>query len=101
LKTMAIRFDDERHARLSVLAQLSNASISAIIHLAIDEYLEAKRNDPALAAQADSVLAEIDADARGRRDAIATLFGTSATEGSDKSSGTADPTRRGRKAASS
>ena len=74
MKTMALRLEDDLHAQLSVLATLSGGSITEIIRNAIDAYLASKRSDPALAAQAESVLAEIDAAAKTRRDAIANLF---------------------------
>lgn len=74
MKTMAIRLDDELHAQLSILAQLEGTTITDLIRTAIETHLAAKRNDPSLAAQADEVLAEIDAEATKRRDAISTLF---------------------------
>ncbi len=74
MKTMAIRLEDDLHAQLTILAQLSNTSIAEIIRASIDSYVENRRNDPSLVAQADGVLAEIDAAAQVRREAIATLF---------------------------
>ncbi|MGZ6609004.1 MAG: DNA-binding protein [Solirubrobacteraceae bacterium] len=74
MKTMAIRLEDDLHAQLAILAQLSGGSIAELIRSSIEHYVETKRQDPALAAQADSVLAEIDSEARSRREAIATLF---------------------------
>jgi predicted transcriptional regulator len=73
---MALRLEDDLHAQLSVLATLSDTSIAELIRRAIDAYLESKRSDPALAAQAESVLADIDQAAKTRRDAIAGLFAT-------------------------
>lgn len=104
MKTMAIRLDDELHARLVVLAQLQNTSITDIIRRSIDDYIEAKRQDPSLAAQASDVLADIDRAAANRREAIATLF-TTPEPGSDTpassvtSIATAKPKPRGRKPA--
>ncbi len=74
MKTMAIRLDDELHAQLAVVAQLESTTITDVIRVAIETHLEAKRNDPALAAQADELRAEIDAEALKRRDALSTLF---------------------------
>lgn len=80
MKTMAIRLDDELHAQLSILAQLEGTTITDLIRTAIEIHLAAKRNDPSLAAQADEVLAEIDAEATKRRDAISTLFASPPTK---------------------
>jgi len=74
VKTMAIRLDDELHEQLSILAQLENTSITELIRTAIEQHLRVKRNDPGLAAQADEILAEIDAQATKRREAISALF---------------------------
>jgi predicted transcriptional regulator len=82
MKTMAIRLDDELHAQLAVVAQLTETSITELIRTAITSHLETLRHDPALTAQADSVIAEIDRQATVQRDAITTLFaddGTKAT----------------------
>lgn len=89
MKTLAIRLDDDMHAQLSILAQLKGTNITDLIRTAIDEHLLASRNDPTLAAQADEVLAEIDAEASKRREAIGALF----------EAPTAKPARRSRKAA--
>lgn len=88
MKTMAIRLDDELHEQLSILAQLENTSITELIRTAIEQHLSAKRNDPELAAQADEILAEIDAQATKRREAISALFEPTP----------AKPARRSRKA---
>jgi predicted DNA-binding protein len=77
MKTLAIRLDDEQHAQLSVLAQLEGITVTEFIRSAIDARLEAVRNQPEIAAKADQVLAEIDAEAATRRGAIAGLFATS------------------------
>jgi len=98
MKTMAIRLDDDLHAQLQVLAQLSDTSITEVIRSAIDAHLQAKRHDPALVAQADSVLADIDAAAASRRDAIATLFAPEPKtgDGTRTSAGEEHATSRGR-----
>ena len=74
MKTMAIRLEDDLHAQLTILAQLSNTSIAEIIRTSINSYVENRRNDPNLVSQADGVMAEIDAEAQVRREAIAKLF---------------------------
>ena len=90
MKTMAIRLDDDLHAQLAILAQLSETSIAELIRTSIESYVQSKRDDPALAAQADSVLADIDSEARSRRDAIASLFAPGSGSGNGQ---TAEPTK--------
>ena len=89
MKTLAIRLDDDVHAQLSIVAQLRDSNITEVIRTAIEAYLDAARTDPALAAQADEVLAGIDAEASKRRDAIGALFQPAESK----------PARRGRKPA--
>lgn len=93
MKTTSLRIDDQRHAQLLVLSQLQETSITEIILSAIDAYIEARRNDPGLAGQAEAVLADIDREAANRRSAIATLFGETEEPSPQRSS-------RGRKVAS-
>ena len=95
MKTLAIRLEDEQHAQLSVLAQLEGTTVTDFIRSAIDAHLLTKRSQPEIAAKAEQVLAEIDAEAANRRTAIATLFASS--EG-DQGDGAAAPTSgRGRR----
>ena len=75
MKTLAIRMDDELHAQLSVLAQLSGNSITDEIRQAIETHLEAMRTNPELSARAAGVLDDIERQARDRATAITTLFG--------------------------
>ena len=77
MKTLAIRLDDDMHAQLSVIAQLSELTITDAIRQSIEEWVEAKRSQPEVTARAQSVLDEIERDAAQRRSAIATLFGSS------------------------
>jgi len=74
VKTMALRLEDDLHAQLAVLAQLSGVTITEVLRSAIETWVDEKRRDPALVEQADSVIAEIDSAAQSRRDAIASLF---------------------------
>jgi predicted transcriptional regulator len=77
VKTLAIRLDDDLHAQLSVVANLSELTITDAIRQAIEKWVDEKRSQPELAARAQSVLDEIENDAAQRRSAIATLFGSS------------------------
>ena len=75
MKTLAIRLDDELHAQLSVLAQLSERSLSEEIREALEEHLEARRTDPELGERAKDIAASIEQEAQARQAAITTLFG--------------------------
>jgi predicted transcriptional regulator len=77
MKTLAIRLDDELHAQLSVLAQLEGVTITDEIRQAIESHLTIKRDQPDIAAKAQAVLDDIEREALARRDAIATMFGSS------------------------
>ena len=78
MKTLAIRLEDDLHAQLSVLAQLSELTVTDAIRQAIEQWIEQKRSAPELTTRAQSVLDEIERDAAQRRLAIATLFGEKA-----------------------
>ena len=93
MKTLAIRLDDEQHAQLSVLAQLEGTTVTDFIRSAIDAQLQAKRSQPEIAAKAEQVLAEIDAEAANQRSAIATLFASG--EGDKGESATPPASGRG------
>ena len=80
MKTLAIRLDDDLHAQLSVIAQLSELTITDAIRQSIEAWVEAKRSQPEVTARAQSVLDDIERDAAQRRSAIATLFGGSSDE---------------------
>ncbi len=73
-KTLAIRLDDDVHAQIQVIARLQDSSIAAEIQQAIAAHLEAKRSDKELGSRAASVLESIEAEAKQRQDAIASLF---------------------------
>ena len=75
MKTLAIRLDDELHAQLSVLAQLSERSLTEEIREALEEHLEARRTDPELGERAKDIAASIEQEAQARQAAISTLFG--------------------------
>lgn len=73
LKTLAIRLDDDVHARLSMLAQLEELTVTDAIRQAIASYIETKRNEHDLTARVDAMIADIDRDAASKRDAIVSL----------------------------
>lgn len=78
-KTLAIRLDDDLHARLSVIAQLEGSTITDEIRQAIESHIESKRSGGRLSAKAGAVLEDIERDAEARRSAIAALFGEPAS----------------------
>ena len=75
MKTLAIRLDDELHAQLSVLAQLSGTSLTDEIRQALEAHLKATRDNPELTERAKAVSEEIEHEAQARQAAITTLFG--------------------------
>jgi len=78
-KTLAIRLDEDLHARLSVLAQLGEITVTDAIRQAIETYVETAKSQGNLAARAAGVLEDIERDANARRSAIQSLFGESET----------------------
>lgn len=75
MKTMAIRLDDHVHARLTILARLSDSSITDVVRDAIEARLDVLASDPAVSAKASALAEEIERDAREQRAALAQLFG--------------------------
>jgi len=82
-KTLAIRLDDELHARLTVLAQLDGTTITDAIRQAIEAYVELKRSQGDLASRAAGALEEIEREASARRSAIQALFGQEPEDGAE------------------
>ena len=75
MKTLAIRMEDEQHARLSILAKLSGDTITDVLRTAIDDYITTASANPEVSARAEDLTAAIDREAAEQRAAIATLFG--------------------------
>ena len=78
MKTLAIRLEDEQHARLTILSKLAEVSVTDTIRTAIEERLATLAANPEISAKAESLTAEIEREATEQRDAIAALFGTKA-----------------------
>jgi predicted transcriptional regulator len=91
VKTLAIRLEPDLHQQLSLIAQLRDSTITDEIRQAIESHVALVKSNPELAGKADAVIDDIEREAAARRDAIATLFGT--TEQADEPTST----RRGRK----
>ena len=76
MKTLAIRLEDEQHARLTILSKLSEVSVTDAIRTAIDEHLAKLAADPEISARAEAFTATIEREAAEQRNAVAALFGT-------------------------
>ncbi len=88
MKTLAIRLDDELHARLSMLSKLAGASLTDTIRTAIEKHLETLSSDPTITAKAEELRAEIEKDAAQQRDALTALIGATGTPQSSKAATT-------------
>lgn len=80
MKTLAVRLDDELHARIGMLSKLSGMTATDTIRTAIEKHLDALANDPAITAKAEELRAEIEKDAELQRQALSALFGSSGTQ---------------------
>lgn len=76
VKTLAIRLEPDLHAQLSLIAQLRRSTITDEIRAALTTHIASIKAQPELAARADDVLESIEREALARREAIASLFGT-------------------------
>jgi predicted DNA-binding protein len=88
MKTLAIRLDDEQHARVGLLSKLSGTTVTDTIRTAIENHLEVLANDPTISVKAKELTAEIDKEAELQRQALAALFGSSTTESAAKTTPT-------------
>jgi predicted DNA-binding protein len=79
MKTLAIRLQDDQHARLTLLAKVSGINVTDLIRGAIEARLDVLAADSEIAEKAKAVLDEIDRQASAERDAITALIGTPAT----------------------
>ncbi|MDO9381061.1 MAG: hypothetical protein Q7T56_19625 [Nocardioidaceae bacterium] len=87
MKTLAIRLEDEQHARLNILAKLSGESVTDVIRSAVERQLDSMATNPELSAKAEELTATIEREAAEQHAAIAQLFGTKpAARGRAKSS---------------
>ncbi len=86
MKTLAIKLDDEEHAKLVLVARLTGQTLADELRAAVQNHLEQRLSTGDLAAQAEKVLAEIDEEAASRRQAIEGLLKRSQAPSSEKSS---------------
>jgi len=87
MKTLAIRLEDDSHARLTILSKLSGLSVTDTIRTAIDEYLSTLAAQPDIAAKAEALTREIEREAAEQRSAIQALLATSKPAPSRQSKG--------------
>lgn len=78
-KTIAVRVQENLHAQLSFIAQLSGTSISEEIRQAIEGRISAAQDDADLIARAEQAREQIEREAAARTAAIAGFMGQKAT----------------------
>lgn len=78
MKTLAIRLDDDVHARLTILAKLAEVSVTDAVRQAIESHIQVMSSDPSLSAKAKALRDEIDREAREQQGALSQLFGATA-----------------------
>jgi predicted DNA-binding protein len=81
VKTLGVRIDEDLHAQLTFIAQLTGSTIADQIRHSIEARVKAAQEDPDLIARAEEVRAEIEREAQARQQAIAGLFGKAALSG--------------------
>ena len=96
MKTLAIRLDDDVHARLVILAKLADVSLTDAIRQAIESQIQVRSSDPALSAKAEALREEIDREAREQQGALSLLFGAT-TEATPAKATSSTTTTRPRK----
>ena len=77
MKTLAIRLDDDLHARLTIVAKLAEVSLTDAIRQAIESHARTMSAKPDIQAKADALRQDIEREAREQQGAISQLFGTS------------------------
>lgn len=75
MKTLAIRLEDDQHARLSILSKLAGESLTDTIRAALDAHIERLAANADVSSRAQSALEAIEREASEQRAAIASLFG--------------------------
>ena len=75
MKTLAIRLDDDLHARLTIVAKLAEVSLTDAIRQAIESHVQTMAAKPDIQAKADALRQDIEREAREQQGAISQLFG--------------------------
>lgn len=74
MKTLAIRLEDDLHARLTIVAKLAETSVTDVIRRGIETQVQSMSSDPSLRAKADALRQEIEREAREQQGALQELF---------------------------
>lgn len=74
MKTLAVKLEDDVHARLTVLAKLSGTSLGDLLKQAAERFAAEAGDSPEFRAKAEQMLKAADDEARERRDAIEALL---------------------------
>ena len=75
MKTLAVRLDDDLHARLGILAKLADMSVTEAIRLGIEKQVAEMAADTELSAKAEGMRAAIAEEAAAQAAALSALFG--------------------------
>ena len=75
MKTLAIRLDDDLHARLTIVAKLAEVSLTDAIRQAIESHVQTMSAKPDIQAKADALRQDIEREAHEQQGAISQLFG--------------------------
>lgn len=94
MKTLAIRLDDDVHARLVILAKLADVSLTDAIRQAIETQIQVMSSDPSLSAKAEALREEIEREAREQQGALSLLFGANTEAPATDSSTATSRTRK-------
>lgn len=76
VKPIAIRLDETVRAQLDIIAQLNDRTVSEEIRSALNHWIERTKTDKKVQERAAHIRAEIERQAKTKRDAIAAIFDT-------------------------
>jgi len=79
MQTLAVRITKDLRAQLDVIAAITGRNATEEIRLAIENWIEKVKSDPATLQKAAAVRAEIERNAQTQRNAIASIFGGDGT----------------------
>src|SRR5690242_18060074 len=68
VKTVAIKVEDDVHARLLMIAELEGVTLTEVIRQAVEAHVGQLRGGDGLAAKAQSMLDAIDRESQSRKD---------------------------------
>ncbi|MDQ1713066.1 MAG: hypothetical protein QOE45_2516 [Frankiaceae bacterium] len=70
MKTLAVELDDELHAQLTMLGQVLNKPVKALMYDGVKDYVGRLRQSPEVIAKAKTLRDAFDADVAVRRNAL-------------------------------